>query len=110
DAALYAATPEQLALWPGVQAQWLMHEDILPVCSPRLLARAARRGPGRAWRPVSPQAIAQLPLLQQSTRPQAWQEWFAAAGVDAPRALAGPRLELFSMLATAAAQGLGVAL
>jgi len=110
DAALYAGTPAQLAQWPGVQAQWLMHEDIVPVCSPKLLERAARRGPGRAWQPVAPQAIARLPLLQQSTRPNGWQQWFAAAGVAAPRALQGPRLELFSMLAEAARQGLGVAL
>lgn len=34
DAALYAGTPEQVAHWPGVQAQLLMHEDVVPVCSP----------------------------------------------------------------------------
>ncbi len=45
DAALLAATPAQIAQWPGVQAQWLLHEDIVPVCSPALLGRAARRGP-----------------------------------------------------------------
>ncbi len=110
DAALFAGTAAQVAHWPGVQAQWLMHEDIVPVASPRLLAPAARRTPGRAWQPVAPQAIAQLPLLQQSTRPQGWQQWFDAAGVQAAQALQGPRLELFSMLAAAAAQGLGVAL
>ncbi|AVP57358.1 LysR family transcriptional regulator [Pulveribacter suum] len=110
DAALLAATPGQIVQWPGVQAQWLLHEDIVPVCSPALLARAARRGPGRAWQPVSAQAVAQLPLLQQSTRPQGWQEWFEAAGVPAAHALQGPRYELFSMLAAAASQGLGVAL
>ncbi|SDM52960.1 DNA-binding transcriptional regulator, LysR family [Oryzisolibacter propanilivorax] len=110
DAALYAGTPEQLAQWPGVHAQWLMDEDIVPVCSPQLLARAARRGPGRAWRPVAPRAIAELPLLQQSTRVHGWQQWFEMAGVAAPRALHGPRYELFSMLAAAATHGLGVAL
>ncbi|GAB1387094.1 LysR substrate-binding domain-containing protein [Melaminivora sp.] len=110
DAALFAGTPAQVERWPGVSARWLMHEDIVPVCSPQLLAQAARRSPGRAWQPVAAQALAELPLLQQSTRPQAWQQWFASAGVQAPRALHGPRLELFSMLAAAAAQGLGVAL
>ncbi len=110
DAALFAGTAVQVGNWPGVHAHWLMHEDIVPVCSPQLLARAASREPGRAWQPVAPPAIAGLPLLQQSTRPLGWQQWFAAAGVAAPRALDGPRLELFSMLATAAAQGLGVAL
>src|SRR5256885_15494686 len=54
--------------------------------------------------------VARMPLLQQSTRPYGWQQWFDAMGVAAPRALDGMRLELFSMLAVAASQGLGVAL
>lgn len=110
DAALYAGTPDQVANWPGVQAQLLMPEDVVPVCSPRLLESAAPRGPGRAHQPVAPQAIARLPLLQQSTRPYGWRQWFEAMQVEAPRALDGPRYELFSMLAVAAAHGLGVAL
>ncbi|QNP49575.1 LysR family transcriptional regulator [Diaphorobacter aerolatus] len=110
DAALYAGTPEQVANWPGVQAQMLMQEDVIPVCSPRLLERAAPRGRGRAHSTISPEAIARLPLLQQSTRPYGWRQWFDAMGVDAPRALDGPRYELFSMIAVAAAMGLGVAL
>lgn len=116
DAALYAGTPEQVANWPGVQAQLLMHEDVVPVCSPRLLEQAAQqsgmpRGTGRAHQGLPPQVLARLPLLQQSTRPYGWQQWFDAVGVqDAPRALDGPRYELFSMTAAAAAHGLGVAL
>ncbi|MCZ8092296.1 MAG: LysR family transcriptional regulator [Acidovorax sp.] len=110
DAALYAGTPEQVANWPGVQAQLLMHEEVVPVCSPRLLESAAPRGRGRAHQPVSAAALADLPLLQQSTRPYAWRQWFDAMAVEAPRALDGPRYELFSMLAVAASHGMGVAL
>lgn len=110
DAALYAGTPEQVANWPGVQVQLLMQEDVVPVCSPRLLEQAAPRARGRAHQPVSPKSIAQMPLLQQSTRPYGWRQWFDAMGVDAPRALDGPRYELFSMIAVAATMGLGVAL
>ena len=110
DAAIYAGTPEQIANWPGVRAHKLMDEHIVPVCSPQLLDAAARRGPGRARQPVAPEDIARLPLLQQSTRPQGWQQWFEAAGVAAPHALDGPRHELFSMLAVAASCGMGVAL
>jgi DNA-binding transcriptional LysR family regulator len=116
DAALYAGTPEQVANWPGVQAQRLMSEDVLPVCSPQLLERAAQasgqaRGTGRAHRGVEPQVLAGMPLLQQSTRPYGWQQWFDAMGVaHAPRALDGPRYELFSLTAAAAVHGLGVAL
>ncbi len=68
------------------------------------------RADGLRARQLSPSAIARLPLLQQSTRPDGWRQWFDAQGVDAPRARSGPRYELFSMLAIAAAHGLGVAL
>ncbi|WP_119966638.1 LysR substrate-binding domain-containing protein [Simplicispira lacusdiani] len=110
DAALYAGTPEQVTNWPGIQAQWLMNEDVVPVCSPRLLEAAAQRGRGRAYQTVPPEALAGLPLLQQSTRPYGWRQWFEAMGVEAPQALDGPRYELFSMLAEAATHGMGVAL
>jgi LysR family glycine cleavage system transcriptional activator len=77
---------------------------MVPVCSPALVARV---GPLPV---LTPAVIATLPLLQQSTRPSAWRQWFDAAGVAAPMALSGPRYELFSMTAAAAAQGLGLAL
>ena len=79
----------------------LLNEDVLPVCSPALIAPRGQ---------LSPAAIARLPLLQQSTRPEGWRQWFDAQRVEAPGAHSGPRYELFSMLATAAAHGLGVAL
>lgn len=101
DAALFAGTPDQVRQWAGTQADWLMPEEVVPVCSPGLLQGA---------RAVSPQALSALPLLQQSTRPEAWRQWFDAQGVEATRALAGPRYELFSMQAAAAEAGLGVAL
>ena len=110
DAALYAGTPEQVHNWPGIEALHLMDEDVVPVCSPRLLDKATQRAPGRAWQPLPPQALADLPLLQQSTRPQGWQQWFQSVGVESVHAMDGPRYELFSMLAVAATHGMGVAL
>ncbi|MCX7232242.1 MAG: LysR family transcriptional regulator, partial [Burkholderiales bacterium] len=104
DAALYAGTAEQVANWAGTRALRLLTENMVPVYSPALAKALALR------RPLTPQAIATLPLLQQSTRPTAWRQWFEAAGVAAPMALSGPRYELFSMTAAAAAQGLGLAL
>jgi DNA-binding transcriptional LysR family regulator len=101
DAAIWAGTPQQLQQWAGTQATHLMDEDVLPMCSPKLLANGQE---------VRPEALAQMPLLQQATRPEAWRQWFDAQGVDAPRAMAGPRYELFSMQAAAAISGLGVAL
>ncbi|NRF67599.1 LysR family transcriptional regulator [Aquincola sp. S2] len=105
DVALYAGTPQQVANWAGTQATLLLHEEVLPVASPALLAGRKR------WAPAE---LATLPLLQQSTRPEGWRDWFAAMDAAeiaaSPRALQGPRYELFSMLAVAAAQGLGLAL
>jgi LysR family glycine cleavage system transcriptional activator len=54
--------------------------------------------------------LAQVTLLQQATRPMQWTEWFEHVQVTAPNAMRGPRFEQFSMLAQAAANGLGVAL
>ncbi len=116
DAALCTGTPEQMASWPGVQAELLMPEYVVPVCSPRLLERAAQQcrvpvGPSGPTEGISPRVLAGMPLLQQSTRPYSWRHWFDAMGVrDAPNALDGPRYELFSMAAGAAANGLGFAL
>ena len=58
----------------------------------------------------TPEALADMPLLQQSTRPEAWRQWFQRAGVATPSALAGPRYELFSMTVAAAVHAMGVAL
>lgn len=101
DAALYAGTPAQVQNWAGTRALLLMPEDVVPVCSPALLP---------CGKPVTPAAVAQMPLLQQSTRPEGWRQWFEAQNVDAPNARGGPRYELFSILAAAASHGLGVAL
>ena len=65
---------------------------------------------GRALACGPPQWLAEMPLLQQSPRSYGWLQWFEAQGTSAARALEGPRYELFSMLAVAAAHGLGVAL
>lgn len=105
DAALYAGTPAQVANWAGTRAVLLLAEDVVPVCSPALL-----RGLTKAGKPVAAAVLARLPLLQQSTRPDGWRQWFDAQRVEAPLARSGPRHELFSMLAAAAAHGLGVAL
>lgn len=105
DAALHAGTAQQMAHWAGTRLLQLMPEVVLPVCAPALLG-------GRShW---SPAELAQQTLLQQSTRADAWRQWFEAAGLEdnlaTPAALAGPRYEQFSMTAAAATQGLGVAL
>lgn len=101
DCALFAGTPEQVRQWAGTRAVKLLDEVVLPVCHPSLL-----RGQGS----LSPEALAELPLLQQSTRPDAWRQWFEAQGIVAPQALAGARFEQFSMTVAAAVHGMGLAL
>jgi LysR family glycine cleavage system transcriptional activator len=101
DAALYAGSADQIGNWAGTQAIRLLSEDMVPVCKPELLG---------AQTTLPAQALATFPLLQQSTRPTAWRQWFDALGVAAPLALSGPRYELFSMTAAAAVHGLGLAL
>lgn len=101
DAAIYAGTPEQLQRWAGTQSLHLLDEEVVVVCHPRLLGKR---------KSLKTETLASMPLLQQSTRPDAWSQWFAQAEVEAPRALTGPRYEQFSMAVAAAAQGLGLAL
>lgn len=97
DAAIYFGDAD----WSGTEAHFLMPEDLQPVCSPALLSDGA---------PLDTEALAGLPLLQQSTRPYAWRQWFDSLGMKVARDMTGPRLELFSMLAQAAEHGMGVAL
>ena len=78
-----------------------MGENPVPVCSPRLLGDRTH---------FTPQQIAELPLLQQTTRPYAWRQWFNAQQLNIPRDMTGPRYELFSMLSQAAMHDMGIAL
>lgn len=110
DAAIYFGD----AGWPGTVAHFLMHEYPVPVCSPQLPGlQNLTEPPARAQTPpidLDPQAIARLPLLQQATRPYAWRQWFEAQGLRVEHDMSGMRLELFSMLAQAAIERMGVAL
>ncbi|MBF8661187.1 LysR family transcriptional regulator [Pseudomonas putida] len=97
DAAIYFGDGD----WSGTRSHRLMGENPVPVCSPALLG-------GRQT--LQAHDIAQLPLLQQSTRPYAWRQWFSSVGISVATDMTGPRLELFSMLAQAAMHAMGVAL
>ena len=97
DAAIYFGDAD----WPGTESHRLMGENPMPVCSPSLLGDQQS---------LSATRIAELPLLQQTTRPYAWRQWFDAQALNVPRDMTGPRYELFSMLAQAAMHEMGVAL
>ncbi|MDR8367934.1 LysR family transcriptional regulator [Pseudomonas sp. JL3] len=97
DAAIYFGDAD----WPGTESHRLMGENPMPVCSPTLLGKKTNLTPGE---------IAELPLLQQTTRPYAWRQWFNSQNMNIPRDMTGPRYELFSMLAQAAMHDMGIAL
>ena len=103
DAAIHAGETDAAA-WPGTERRFLMHEKLIAVASPALLATLA------GGRPRSAADWARLPLLQPSTRPYAWRQFLERLDIAVPQAMAGPRMELFSMLIEAALQGMGVAL
>jgi LysR family glycine cleavage system transcriptional activator len=89
--------------WPGLRAQWLMAEDIFPVCSPALL---------HAEKPLRrPEDLAHHTLLHATVSREDWQLWLTAAGL--PTSLATRRGLSFDqsfMAIQAAMDGLGVAL
>lgn len=112
DAAIYAGTQQQIDLWPGTQTHFLMHEDVIPVCSPSLLLEYfpnAQKVNAYSYE-LSPEQIIQLPLLQQTTRLNIWQEWCQMHRIEHPKPFDGQRHELFSMLAVAASHNMGMAL
>jgi LysR family glycine cleavage system transcriptional activator len=97
DAAIHFGQPH----WPGAVCEHLMNEECVPVCSP-----AYREQEGI----LLPQDLTRVALLQQSTRPTAWAEWFSSVSVEVGNPLRGPRFEQFAMVAQAAVAGLGAAL
>ncbi|MBB6157965.1 MULTISPECIES: LysR family transcriptional regulator [Pseudomonas] len=97
DAAIYFGDAD----WSGTESHRLMGENPMPVCSPALLGSKKH---------LTPNEIAELPLLQQTTRPYAWRQWFNSQHLNIPRDMTGPRYELFSMLAQAAMHDMGIAL
>jgi len=97
DAAIYFGDAD----WSGTESHRLMGENPMPVCSPALLGKKTN---------LTSAEIAELPLLQQTTRPYAWRQWFNSQHLNIPRDMTGPRYELFSMLAQAAMHDMGIAL
>lgn len=99
DAAIHHGAP----IWAGAIAHHLMDETTVPVASPAFHDR---------HRIHKPADLLGVTLLQQSTRPTAWQRWFPRcrrhrAGHGAA---GGPRYDQFAMVAEAAAAGLGAAM
>src|SRR6266704_1874408 len=90
--------------WPGLRADWLMADELFPVCSPALLAgkKPLRR----------PEDLADHVLLHSSAaNDDDWRLWLTAAGL--PTNLATQRgitFDLVFMTVPAAIDGIGVAM
>ncbi|MGA7804015.1 transcriptional regulator GcvA [Bradyrhizobium sp.] len=90
--------------WPGVRSQWLMADELFPVCSPQLLG---------GEKPLTcPQDLANHTLLHTSGGyDDDWRLWLTAAGLPASIARQpGPTFDLIFMTVQAAIDGFGVAL
>lgn len=92
-----------LGSWPGLRANWLMAEDIFPVCSPSLLTGE------NALR--TPADLDHHTLLHASASREDWQLWLTAAGLPASiAARRGLTFDQSFMTSQAAVEGLGVAM
>lgn len=87
--------------WPGMQADFLMGDELVAVATPALVAK---HGPI-----ASPADLRRYPLLHHTSPESSTGYWWRAAGLasTAVSALAGQRLETFPLLLQAALQGLG---
>lgn len=86
--------------WAGAEGVELMTETVVPVASPDFVKRHAIEKPGD---------MLNLPLLHLASRPDQWEQWFAAQHVDVTR-LRGMLFDQFATAAQAAGSGLGLAL
>lgn len=97
DAAIHFGAPD----WPRAVCTFLMGEESIPVCSPRLVADPQA---------INLQDLHRLPLLHLESRADAWQNWFAANGEHYAVNSGGMLFEQFSLAIQAAVAGVGVAL
>lgn len=86
---------------PDAVSTFVMALELRPLASPAWVKRHGRR-----LSAGTPAAA----LIHQTTVPEAWPGWLAAAGLQAPAGPGGPRHDLMSMALNAALAGLGVAL
>jgi DNA-binding transcriptional LysR family regulator len=93
--------------WSGLKSEKFMDEYLVPVASRRLVEQF--KGQEKGSDLDADELIGSLPLMQHSTRPHSWQEWFQSRNQEA-RFPDGPSFEHFHMLVDAAKAGIGVAL
>lgn len=95
DAAIHFGTEQ----WVGVDYLPLLRERVIAVCAPDMAPDL----------PLTPEDMLRKPLLHLESRPGAWEEWFAAHGIEANK-LRGMLFDQFINISEAAVAGLGYAL
>lgn len=95
--------------WPGCDAQKLLPELVVPVCSPQLLARHANGSAGGGAA-----AALEMPLLHLESADQSrwmtWDDWAALQGLPPLGAVPSLTLGNYPLVIQAAIAGRGVAL
>lgn len=97
DAAIHLGAP----YWDGAVCEYLMHEEVIAVCSPSYQ---------RLHRIHHVADLSGVVLLHLTSRPAMWASWFDQHGASTAHALRGPQFEQAAMIAQAAASSLGAAL
>jgi LysR family glycine cleavage system transcriptional activator len=89
--------------WPRVRSEWLMADEMFPVCSPALLT---------GKRPLrNPEDLKDHVLLHNTNNSDDWRLWLTAAGLPADISRQpGITFDLILMTVQAAIDGMGVAM
>jgi LysR family glycine cleavage system transcriptional activator len=89
--------------WPGLRAEWLMADEVFPVCSPALLT---------GKRPLQrPEDLRDHVLLHNTNNGDDWRLWLTASGLPADISKQpGITFDLILMTVQAAIDGIGIAM
>jgi DNA-binding transcriptional LysR family regulator len=85
--------------WPGVKAEFLVAQEIFPVCAPALAARLRR-----------PRDLYKAPIVRDANSSLTWEMWLGPLGLDAERLAEGHSFTDASLALDAAIAGQGVLL
>ncbi|EMO0640353.1 LysR family transcriptional regulator [Escherichia coli] len=87
---------------PFSESEVIYEDNIIPVCSPSILSSSKKI--------THYNLLNEFVLLHQSTRKNAWAQWFSFFNIYSEKLTRGPYFSLLSMLVTATLSGQGVAL
>lgn len=85
--------------WPSCEADRLVSNELIPVCSPAFECQTGLR---------KPQDLIGQPLLHSLVRPDDWRHWLEAAGVKGVDPYTGPKYASSILAYQAALEGQGV--